>query len=106
MKFDIGDKVRFLNTTGGGKVVRIDGKLVYVEDEDGFEIPVLESEVVLIEKSQEPVKTVKVESVTSKPLLEEVVEEEDYDYSDEMADDKNPRFFVAFLKDGNGTTLI
>ncbi|MGV8826779.1 MAG: DUF2027 domain-containing protein [Breznakibacter sp.] len=104
MKFDIGDKVRFLNTTGGGKVVRIDGKLVYVEDEDGFDIPVLESEVVLIEKAQEQMKSVKVETVTTKPVVEEVVEEEDYDFNSEMADDKNPRFHVAFLKDGNGAT--
>lgn len=45
-----GDTVRFLNAVGGGKVVRIDEikKLVYVEDEDGFEIPVLERECVMV----------------------------------------------------------
>lgn len=46
----IGDNVRFLNAVGGGKVTRIDEKkgLVYVEDEDGFEVPALERECVVV----------------------------------------------------------
>lgn len=43
----VGDTVRFLNTTGGGKITRIDGKIAYVE-EDGFETPVLLKEVVVV----------------------------------------------------------
>ena len=45
-----GDTVRFLNAVGGGVVVRIDEvkRLIYVEDEDGFEIPVLERECVAV----------------------------------------------------------
>lgn len=46
----IGDKVRFLNSTGGGTVKGFDGKdIVLVEDEDGFDIPVLQRECVVIE---------------------------------------------------------
>lgn len=53
MKIKIGDKVKFLNAVGGGKVIRITGEgLVFVEDEDGFEIPVIISELVKI--SEEP----------------------------------------------------
>lgn len=46
----IGDNVRFLNAVGGGKVTRIDEKkgIVYVEDEDGFEVPSLERECVVV----------------------------------------------------------
>ena len=46
----IGDNVRFLNDVGGGIVKRIDEKqnLVYVEGEDGFEIPVLAREVIAV----------------------------------------------------------
>lgn len=46
-----GDTVRFLNATGGGVVTRIDQKnnLVYVEDADGFEVPALIREVVVIQ---------------------------------------------------------
>ncbi|MBR8713506.1 Smr/MutS family protein [Porphyromonas levii] len=51
IQVNIGDRVRFLNTTGGGivrKVLRSSG-VVYVEDESGFEIPVLHNEVVKVE---------------------------------------------------------
>lgn len=43
----IGDTVRFLNTTGGGVITKIEGRIAYVE-EDGFETPVLLSEVVVV----------------------------------------------------------
>jgi hypothetical protein len=48
----IGDTVRFVNAVGGGVVSRLDEKkdLVYVEDEDGFEIPVLARECVVVPK--------------------------------------------------------
>lgn len=48
MKFNIGDRVRFLNDVGGGKVVKyIDNETVAVLNEDDFEIPVLISELIL-----------------------------------------------------------
>lgn len=43
----IGDTVRFLNDVGGGVITKIDGKIVYVE-ENGFETPVLISDVVVV----------------------------------------------------------
>ena len=50
MKFKIGDKVRFLNTTGGGTIAKeINAFMVSVAIEDGFEIPTLTSELVAIE---------------------------------------------------------
>ena len=37
----IGDTVRFLNAVGGGKIVRLEGRMAYVCDPDaGFETPV------------------------------------------------------------------
>lgn len=42
-----GDTVRFLNSTGGGRITRIEGKIAYVE-EDGFETPVLVNELVVV----------------------------------------------------------
>lgn len=48
----VGDIVRFLNTVGGGKVVRIEGNMAYVEDEDGFETPVLQRECVVVSDSK------------------------------------------------------
>lgn len=47
---NIGDKVRFLNTTGGGKITGFQGKdIVLVCDDDGFEVPTLRTEVVVVE---------------------------------------------------------
>ncbi len=49
--------MRFLNSTGGGRVVRLEGQLAYV-DEDGFETPVLVKEcVVVAHAGQEPSRT-------------------------------------------------
>jgi hypothetical protein len=55
MEFKPGDKVRFLNATGGGVVTRqINSFMVSVAIEDGFEIPTLVSELVIIEPSGPP----------------------------------------------------
>ena len=46
----IGEKVRFLNETGGGVIAGFQGKdIVLVRDEDGFDIPMLRSQVVVVE---------------------------------------------------------
>ena len=53
MKLKIGDKVRYLNEVGEGIVTKIiDSKTVEIEDETGFEVPVLESELVLIDRNE------------------------------------------------------
>lgn len=61
----LGSRVKFLNDPGGGTVVRIVGNEAYVQDEDGFEIPTLLSNLIpdtggnmyehsaLVEKSNE-----------------------------------------------------
>ncbi|MDR0789239.1 MAG: DUF2027 domain-containing protein [Bacteroidales bacterium] len=46
--FKIGDRVKFLNQTGGGRVTKImSAQVVSVEDENGFEIPTMVSEILL-----------------------------------------------------------
>jgi hypothetical protein len=48
----IGDKVRFLNAVGGGVVKSVINKtMVTVEDYDGFEVPTLISELVVVDNS-------------------------------------------------------
>ena len=47
MKFKIGEKVNFLNESGGGKVVKIiDNRMVLIETDDGFEMPVVTSDLI------------------------------------------------------------
>ena len=53
---NIGDEVRFLNDVGGGRISGFrKGGIVLVEDEDGFEVPVIEQEVVLVNKSEKKI---------------------------------------------------
>ncbi|UCH13955.1 MAG: DUF2027 domain-containing protein [Bacteroidales bacterium] len=48
MKIKVGDKVKFLNDTGGGIVSEIiDDRMVNVRIEDGFDIPALISELII-----------------------------------------------------------
>jgi hypothetical protein len=50
MKFNIGDKVKFLNTKGGGIVSKIiSPTLVNVMIEDGFDIPTMTSELIKVD---------------------------------------------------------
>jgi len=52
--YQIGDRVKFMNAVGGGIITKIVGKnMVHVENEDGFEIPVMISEIIMDEIDQE-----------------------------------------------------
>ncbi len=54
MKFKVGDKVNFLNESGGGVVTAIiDNRMVKVEVEGGFEMPVMESDLILDFRAKE-----------------------------------------------------
>lgn len=82
-----GDIVRYLNAVGGGRVVRIEGNIAYV-DEDGFETPVLVKECVVVtpaaqvpQEIQQPRLSVETPKVVNTPLKEpepEEIEETDY----------------------------
>lgn len=49
----IGDRVKFINDTSVGIVTKIAGDTVYVDVVDGFEIPTLESELVVVNEKDE-----------------------------------------------------
>ncbi|GAB6008347.1 DUF2027 domain-containing protein [Dysgonomonas reticulitermitis] len=92
----IGDKVRFLNTTGGGVVKGFQGKdIVLVEDEEGFDIPVLIRETVVIE----PAKDIQVKS-TTKPAeafqTRQQVKEEEYK-PEETKEGEQLGVYLAYL---------
>lgn len=81
----IGDKVRFLSEIGGGKVSGFQGKdTVLVEDEDGFDIPMPISQVVVIDTDDYNIAKVNtrtpIRSAMGKQQSEE--EEEEVDIAD------------------------
>ena len=80
MRFKIGDKVIFLNESGGGTVLAIiDQRLVNIETDDGFEMPVLSADLILDSRFQtqnEPLFAPSFPGVSEKPTAEEETVEE------------------------------
>ena len=67
----IGDKVRFLNAVGGGVIRRFQGKdIVFVEDPDGFEVPALLRECVVVDRDDFTSPPAVVKPVEVKPVVE------------------------------------
>ncbi|MBR4156251.1 MAG: DUF2027 domain-containing protein [Bacteroidales bacterium] len=77
-KFQIGDKVNFLNATGGGTVKKIiDTRMVEVTIEDGFDIPVLMSDLVLDYRSQPDRRQQVVDNVQKEIQQKQIIEEKE-----------------------------
>lgn len=75
--FNKGDKVRFLNEKGDGIVVRTTSEYVYVDVGNGFELPVLHADLIVMEpatlqnqknEQQQTDDEYKTEEIVSKPL--------------------------------------
>ncbi len=93
MKISVGDKVRFLNDVGGGTVSRTEkNNVIYVLDEDGFEVPVMATEVVIVEKKSGDV----AEKTPDEPGFESA--EMDVEESDEEGE---PRIVIACVRDAD-----
>ncbi len=71
MSIKIGDQVRFLNSVGGGVITAFRGKdQVLVEDEDGFEVPALIRECVVVGSNNIQVKS------DNRPVITKPVEKQ------------------------------
>ena len=95
----IGDKVRFLNDVGGGTVKSFrQGGIVLVEDEDGFDIPMPQHEVVVIEeevhKKEEKSTTPKAESV-KKPTKDTAAKQKQEDTKPEGESLKGKEYLLS-----------
>lgn len=103
---NIGDKVKFLNAVGGGKVTAFQSKKVaIVTDHDGFEIPVLVSELVKIEENQ-PKREVPLIDLNPKqksPIKEQKPKVKPAPAYIEGNDD--PKFFMAFYPENQSNPV-
>jgi len=100
----IGDRVRFLNSVGGGIVRKFQSKdIVLVEEEDGFETPVLARECVVVETISAETNLPEIKKQASSaqaPIIirQEPEEEDDYDYGeDETPEGEALTVLLAFL---------
>lgn len=95
----IGDKVRFLSETGGGKVAGFQGKdIVLVEDEDGFQIPTFVSDVVVVDNDD--YSTSRMVEGKMKKNVKVASDDEDYDPAD------RPVAFKAPAEERKGGELL
>ena len=69
-QFEPGDKVKFLNAVGGGIVKRIQGGLVYVEDETGFDMPFAPSQLIRMDDQKGVGKAFNDDSIGRRPAPE------------------------------------
>ncbi len=75
--FNIGDRVNFLSSVGGGKVTKIiDSRMVMVEVEDGFELPTLITDLVLDYRAQPDRQQLIVDTVQKEIREKEVVQQQ------------------------------
>jgi len=87
----IGDNVRFISETGGGKVVGFQSKnIVLVEDEDGFEIPFPVNEVVVIGNEDYSMAKVVNHKMEKKEPDKRSIKERLTDTEDEIFNDYDP----------------
>lgn len=84
----IGDNVRFLSETGGGRVAGFQGKtIVLVEDEDGFQIPMAVTDVVVVNDEDYSTSRIVENKAKAKTVPDD---DEDYDPADRPVTFKAP----------------
>lgn len=104
----IGDKVRFLSETGGGKVAGFQGKnIVLVEDEDGFEIPFPIQEVVVVNEEDYSTKHVVEAKRQSEAQDKRSIKERlaDNEVAEEQDDDPADNFVAPVMERKGGDKL-
>lgn len=101
-KFNIGDNVEFLNDVGGGVVKKLlDNKMVIIETEDGFEYPVLESE--LIKSAVQNQQDVKYNENVNKPKSVQDIFTDDVEIV--TKDNEEVNIYLAFTKEDKAFNL-
>ncbi len=95
MALNIGDRVRFLNDVGGGYITKFQSKnVVLVMQDDGFEVPILTKEIVVVESVSKEAPSAK-----AAPRVEEDVEDDDYSYEETPEGDQLKLIFALVPQD-------
>lgn len=104
----IGDKVRFLSEIGGGKVAGFKGKdVVLVEDEDGFQMPTLIRDCVVVESDNydsSKVHTDAVPDIVMQSVMKSKKEESAADMEDDPSEKKIT--FKAAVEERRGGDVL
>ena len=104
----IGDRVKFMNDVGGGIVTKVVSKsMVHVENEDGFEIPTMVSELVVVDDEPSRDKKPSVEQFVRQAKQEKKAEVIENVKEEPTLIDGNdePNFHLAFVPDNSRNPL-
>lgn len=95
MKIKTGDKVKFLNEKGEGIVTKVKGNIVFVEIEEGFDLPFEINQVIKIDAPHSKGEITK--EIISAPFAEKKMEEEEdnLDWDEELVDSES--IYLAFV---------
>lgn len=117
-KLKIGDHVRYLNASGGGVVRKIEGKIAWVEDADGFEMPTPIHECVPVEEGDSFIPGYKKPTPPIAPKSVGSTEEKvNWDFSDTQKHPQSPEkeqkkeppmphLFIAERPDGEEVSIF
>ncbi len=107
--YKLGDKVKFLNAVGGGTITKVISKnMVHVENEDGFEIPVLTSEIIMSNEEQSGIEAGISEPAPEKPVPEKKKNVGKFETTEPVMPLKGhdePEFYLAFLPENSRNPL-
>lgn len=107
--FKVGDKVKFLNDIGGGVITQVITKnMVHVENEDGFEIPILINEIILAGGQPLKIENPSVNDFVqqAKPNQEVVPEPEPVEEEVVLiSGNDEPNFQMAFVPENENNPL-
>ncbi|MDR0844806.1 MAG: DUF2027 domain-containing protein [Tannerella sp.] len=94
-----GDKVRFLNSVGGGVVKSLQGKnMVLVEDESGFDFPVMISECVVVGAGEGALQNSRPPKEETPPVVKQApVPEAEEVVIEETPEGERLNIFLAYL---------
>lgn len=100
MLIEVGDKVRFLNDIGEGIVVKILNKnQVIIRDNNDFELPMFNKELVIVEKSK---KNTNIENKVKATIPQEVLKEEK-PKKIELKTDNTTKILLCFVRKQDST---
>lgn len=110
IKYKVGDAVRFLNETGGGTITRIDEQgMIFVETDDGFEIPAFNNDLIpadgftgsLVEvESDKPGKAEEKPVSPGNDVSQEI--EQQMKLPRNIAEDAGCQFLLGFVPESEG----
>lgn len=105
--YKLGDRVKFLNDVGGGIITKIVGNnMVHVENEDGFEIPVLLSEIILDSGETLPGEKPTAEQFVRQAKAEVIPEKAPAEEPPVYIEGNNePKFYLAFVPENSTNPL-